>query len=41
MKDYFLGDSFDVGKKGTGVSDISFLVEGSISILETDEVFKF
>jgi len=39
MEEYFLGDSFDVGKKGTGVSDISFLVEGSIGISGTDGFF--
>ena len=39
MKDYFLGDSFDVDKKGAGVSDISFLVEGPIGIPGADGVF--
>jgi len=39
MKDHLLGDSFDVGEKGTGVLDVSFLVEGSIGIPGMDGVF--
>ena len=39
MKDYFLGNSFDVGEEGTGISDISFLVEGSIGVLGVDGIF--
>jgi len=39
MKDYFLGNSFDVGEEGTGVSDISFLVEGSIGVSGADGIF--
>jgi len=41
VKDYFLGDSFNVGKKGAGVQDISFLVEGSIGVSRTDRFFEF
>jgi len=39
MKDYFLGNSFNVGEEGTGVLDISFLVEGSIGVSEADGIF--
>ena len=40
MKDHLLGDSFDVDKEGTGVSDISFLVEGSVSVPGADRFLK-
>ena len=41
MKDHLLGDSFDVDKEGTGVSDISFLVEGSVSVPRADGFLEF
>jgi len=41
MEDYFLGNSFDVGEKGVGVQDISFLVERSIGVPRTDGFFEF
>jgi len=39
VEGYFLGNPFDVGEEGTGVLDISFLVEGSIGVSGADGIF--
>ena len=41
MENHFLGDSFDIGEEGTGVQNVSFLVEGSISVSRADGFLEF